>query len=35
MNKNSGTTENYTHITKRGLSKIKSTLDNLDIEDEL
>ncbi len=28
------TTEIYTHITKRGLSKIKSPLDNLDIDIE-
>ena len=30
----SKTTEIYTHITKRGLSKIKSPLDNLDIDIE-
>ena len=33
--KSSKTTEIYTHITKKGLSKIKSPLDNLNIEDEL
>jgi integrase/recombinase XerD len=32
--KSSKTTEIYTHITKKGISKIKSPLDNLDIEDE-
>ena len=32
--KSSKTTEIYTHITKKGLGKIISPLDNLDIEDE-
>ena len=30
----SKTTEIYTHITKTGMDKIISPLDNLDIEDE-
>ena len=32
--KSSKTTEIYTHITKEGIGKITSPLDNLDIEDE-
>ena len=31
---NRKTTEIYTHITKKGISRITSPLDNLDIENE-
>jgi len=32
--KSSKTTEIYTHITKAGMCKIKSPIDNVDLEDE-